>query len=74
MIKILLTIYLVGISIAIVYTLTLSVVAITPFSSATSHHEISAKCKWPFSKLYVFTEPVQSECVELTHNEKVVKP
>ena len=60
----------------IVYALILSVVAISPFSIvyATSHqHQHTTKCKWPFSALYVYTNPVQGPlCMILTHNGKVV--
>jgi hypothetical protein len=56
----------------LVYALTLSVLAITPLhASSYQHHQT---CKWPYSRLYVFTNPVQSECLELTHNGKVVTP
>jgi hypothetical protein len=58
----------------IVYALILSVVAITPFSIVYAHqHQHTTKCKWPFSALYVYPNPIQGPlCMILTHNGKVV--
>jgi hypothetical protein len=45
-------------------------------ASAASHHKHSVanayKCTYPHTTLYVYTQPVQKECVLLMHNGHVV--
>jgi hypothetical protein len=59
-------------------SLTLSIVATTLEVSVVyaSHHLLQKEihCKWPFSKLYIYTNPVQSECMVLRHAGKVMTP
>jgi hypothetical protein len=64
LLKLLLIIYL-------VYALILSIVATTPLHATSSHlhHHV---CKPPYSRLYVYTNPVIEECVLLMHEGKVV--
>jgi len=38
-----------------------------PVSASHSNHQTKA-CKYPYSTLYVFTEPVQKQCSLLEHN------
>ncbi len=37
------------------------------------HHHKTWNCKPPYTTLYVYTQPVQRECVELFHNGKIVQ-
>ena len=37
-----------------------------------SHHHHPYKCAYPRTKLYVYTKPVQKECVLLMHNGHIV--
>jgi hypothetical protein len=54
-------------------SLTLSILATTPLYASSHHHIQNQKsCKPPYSILYVYTFPTQSECVLLTHNGHVV--
>jgi hypothetical protein len=39
---------------------------------STSHHHRITKCIYPYSALYIYTEPVEMICTILTHNGSVV--
>ena len=48
----------------IALVLILVLVSPTLASGSSGHHQ---KCKPPYTQLYVYTEPVQKECLLLTH-------
>lgn len=51
----------------VVVVIVLMIPAIVNASSTTHHHSVK-KCLPPYSVLYVYTQPVQKECVLLMHN------
>lgn len=66
---------MISISIVIIIALCFVIVT-TPLSAdAISHHHgiHEIHCKPPYTRLYVYTYPVETECVLLMHNGKVVQ-